>query len=161
MPYIQSIVEKSREGAKWKRNFYPESSQVLFGTSPQFDITSQLDANRIEIWESPSGPLSKDQALQILFNSAEYTKDTIITTTVDTTLYFGAFASDRLLVELTNNNTIDRSVQVLSTLEDTRIELIRVPVSKIYTLEIASPYSDYKLVVPSNFVVKFLPYRKL
>lgn len=158
--YSQNIIPKVNGlNTPWKRVQNPTDAQRLYGTSAGFDIFSDTDTNRLEFWESPTGTLTKSEVDLILFGSGGgITKDTIIDTTTDETIRFDSVKADKFIITINNKGSIARSVQVLSTLTDSRIEAIRIDPTKIYSLEIPKPYSNFKLVVPANFQLKFFPY---
>lgn len=160
MNYVKVVAQQTLSpSTPWKRSFFPSSDQKFHATVPNFSITSSSESGRIEFWESASGDLTKEQVDAVLYGTgSQITKDTVITTSVDQTISFEGVQCDRLILTLNNSNTIARSVQVLRAVDDFRLELFRVPVNQLYTIEIPKSYESYKLAVPANFEIKFFPY---
>lgn len=161
MNYIKALVPRSVNlKTPWSRSFNPSNDLKFVTTIPLFNISNSNDDLRLEFWESSTGDISQEQLNQYLYKYEEkLSSSTIINTTSDQTIEFLGLSADKLLLTLDNQNQIQRSVQLLRSLDDFRVELIRVPVNKLFTIEIPRPFENYKLVVPENFTIKFYPYK--
>lgn len=161
MNYIKALVPRvANLKSPWSRSFNPTTDQKFVTTIPLFDISDTNEDLRLEFWESSTGDITQEQLNQYLYKYDEkISSSTEIVTTSDQTIEFLGLAADKLILTLDNQNTIQRSVQLLRSSDDFRVELIRVPVNKLFTIEIPRPFEHYKLAVPENFTIKFYPYK--